>query len=125
MADQTRILGLESEVELLVQALLELAHHVQHAEAGAQTRVARRELRHLAQHLEVDLDALPNARPLHLDRHLGVVAQHGSMHLGHRRRRQRHAVERLEELVDGRLQLGLDDLDDALGRHRLDRGLQA
>ena len=79
----------------------------------------RGEARDLAQDLQVDLDALADARPLNFDRHLGSVAQHGVVHLCHRRRRQRLPVEALEQLVNRRLQLRLHDLDNAFGWHRL------
>ena len=80
---------------------------------------------YLAQHFQVDLDALAHARALHFDRHLGAIAQHRAVHLGHRRRRQRLFVERLEQLANRRLQLRLDDLDDARGGDRLNGVLQA
>ena len=122
---QACVFGLEPEVQLLVQAGLELAHHLHQPVARAERGVARGEARDFAQHLQVDLDALPHAGPLDFDRHFGAVAQHRAVDLGHRRRRQRLLVERLEQLVDRRLQLGLDDLHDAFGRHRLDGVLQS
>ena len=114
-----------AEVQLLVQAELQLADHLHQPVARAERGVAAGEVGDLAQDLQVDLDALAHAGPLDFDRDFGAVAQHRAMDLGHRRRRQRLLVEALKQLVDGRVQLGLDDLDDAFGRHRLDRVLES
>ena len=124
-ADQPGVVPLLAEVELLAEAVLQLAHHLQEAVAPAERGVLRGEARQLAQHLDVDLDPPAHLRPLDLHRHLAAVGQGRAVDLGHRRGRQRRAVERGEQLAERRAQLALDYLDDLLARHRSDRVLQA
>ena len=124
-ADAARVFGFDAEVHLLVQAGLELVDHLREAVACADGGVAAGELGDLAQYLQVDFDALPNARALDLDRHLRAVAQHRAMDLRHRRGRQRQPVELEEQLFERGVELRLNDLHDALGGNGLNGVLEA
>ena len=75
--------------------------------SSARTR-SLQQLRRLVEQPEVGLDLPRRGRPLHLDRDLLPVGQHGAMHLPDRRGRDRHLVELDERLLDREPELGLD-----------------
>ena len=70
----TQVQGLAPVVELAQQGLAELLQHAVEGEAAADLGVAVDQAGDLLERLEVVQDHLPDAGPLHLDRHRPAVA---------------------------------------------------
>mmetsp|Transcript_22642 Transcript_22642/g.70885 ORF Transcript_22642/g.70885 Transcript_22642/m.70885 type:complete len:242 (-) Transcript_22642:330-1055(-) len=109
LAELVRVARLVQVVYLLVQQLLGLVEDVDVGPVGA-VRLGVdlvQELAELAEVLEVDVEELPEARPLHLDRDgLAAALQHGAVDLAQARGGERGLVEALEREL---AQLLLDD----------------
>ncbi len=108
--DVEHVLRFEPEVELLGDRLREqLDERRRVGERGDRDAAdqMRREPRHRGEVLPHERRDL---RPLHLHDHLLAGAQRGGVHLRDRRRGERHAFERREDLLEGASELVLDDL---------------
>src|SRR4051812_35944587 len=92
-ADDACVVCFLAEVQLLTEAVLELAHGLQQAVARAELREPRRQRGELSQDLDVNFNPPSYARPLDFDGNLLAVREDGAVHLGHRRGGQRLPVE--------------------------------
>ena len=107
--DVEHVLRFEAEVELLHDRLREQLHERGRVgERGDRDPAdeAGREPRHRT---DVFAHEARDLRPLHLHDHFFAGAQPRRVHLRDRRRRDRHAVEALEHVVEGTAEIELHD----------------
>jgi hypothetical protein len=124
-AERHEVLRLEPVVQLAREALPELIEDRLEPVVAADLGVGVEELGDRRQRLDVLGDALPDAGPLHLHRHLAAVAEPRAMHLAERGRGQRGRVELREALREPDTELARDDLLDLGERKRRDVVLEA
>mmetsp|Transcript_5606 Transcript_5606/g.16812 ORF Transcript_5606/g.16812 Transcript_5606/m.16812 type:complete len:625 (-) Transcript_5606:259-2133(-) len=111
LGELLRVLALVDVVDLLVQQLGRLLVDVRVRPVGA-VRLRVELVEQLDEHLEVlqvRVEQLAQARPLHLDRHRHALV-HGAVNLPERRRGNRLLLERVEDLLDRRAELPAHDL---------------
>ena len=119
------VAGLAHQIEFVEQRQLELAHHFHRPQAA---RLAHHPVREPGQHVQqadIAPDARRDARPHHLDDDLAPVRQAPGVHLGDRRRRQRHVVEFGQHHAQRLAVGGLDQPARLLARKRRHLVLQA
>ncbi len=87
------IAGLVAQIEFLVNGAVELVDHLHRPQATCIRRIADGHARHRVQQGNIALDHRRNARAQHLHRHLGAIVQARQMHLRHRGRGDRRAIE--------------------------------
>ena len=118
--DVEHVLGLEPEVELLDDRLREqLDQRRRVGERGDGDAADRRGASH-DERGDVVAEELRDLRALHLDDDLFAGDEAGRVHLRDRGRRDRHLVERREELLERAAEVDLDDgahVGERLGRH--------
>ena len=114
-----------TEVELLAQALRELAEHVAGAHALSDRRAPLGNVGEQRERGEVALHHFVDARPLHLHDDGFAGAQAGAIRLADRCRRERLPVELDEDLVDIDAELGFQHRAHTFDRHGRDLVLQS
>ena len=109
---------LDPVVELAADRAGELVDHRDGVDEVEPVDTALDEAGDLVEQRQVALDLASRARALHLDGDEAAAGELGEVHLADRRRRDRHRVERREELVDRRPQVLLDHPFDVGVRER-------
>ena len=115
--DGALVLGLDLVVELLADALAQLAVQRLDVEAGREPLDQREQQREVAQ---VGVDRLGDARVLDLDRHRHALARDRAVDLADRRRRERLLLELGEDRGGPLAQLVAQQLLDLAERQRRD-----
>ena len=120
--------GFAHQVQLIVQVLVELGHHLARLEALAVGRQAVYPRGHHADQAHILVDDLQHAGAQHFHRHLALasvlVTQGGEMHLRDGCAGHRLPIEAQENLADRLAERPLDDGDGLLGRKRRHAVLQ-
>jgi hypothetical protein len=112
VAPQLRAVGgLAHQVQLVVQVLVELGHHFARLQPPAIGPEFFQQVGGHLQQCDVMFDDRQDAGAQDLDRDFAAIRQHREMHLGHRGRGHRLAIEAGEDLVH-RLAVGLLQLGD-------------
>ena len=116
--------GLDPVVELAADRPGELVDDRDRVDEVEPVDAALDDARDLIEQRQVALDLAGRTRALHLDGDEAAAGKLGEVHLADRGRRDRHRVERREELVDRRPQVLLDHPLDIGVRERRDRVLE-
>ena len=118
------VAALAQVIQLVAHGIGELLDHLLQVLEDRRVDAARRQVRQVAQDLQIQLNLAGDAGLLDLDHHLAAIAQRGGVDLADRGAGQRRMVEAGEDALGRRAQLGLQQRRDLGVRHRRQAVLQ-